>query len=351
MSAPTFVAPMKAMAVTRPPEGRDWTYEVKLDGYRCIAIKDTTHITLWSARGTTYTADYPSAVATLRTIKARRAVLDGEIVAIDGAGRTSFDLLQRRTHARPEQIRFYAFDLLHLNGDDLRHHPLEIRKQKLFEVTAGTEVPVLGPLKASIATIVATIAQLDLEGIVAKRIGSAYQAGHRSADWLKWQQKVQQEFVIGGFRPGNPLQLLLVGYYEGKKLVYAGKVRQKLNRYNRRELFAALEPLVVEQCPFANLPNSTSSHFGEAVTAEDMLSYRWVKPVIVCQVGVKGWTPGGNLRQPDFLGLRTDKDAREVTRDVARAPVAASLSGQKTRCVASGPRRPQRGKRSDAENL
>ena len=319
MTTLDFVSPMKAQPAAEPPAGAEWTYELKLDGYRCLAVKDGKRVVLLSAKQTNLTADYPAAAEAIRRIKAKQALLDGEIVAVDAEGRSSFELLQNRSRVSPEHIRFYAFDLLHLDGVDLTKEPLEFRKAKLAAITKGSAVQVLESLGGTLEAVVAAVKKLELEGIVAKRRGSTYQAGRRSPDWLKWQWKVQQEFVIGGFRPGKPLDLIVVGYYdEAGKLTCAGKVRQRLNPWKRRELFRLLEPLVIAECPFANLPNSKRSHYGEGVTAEDMQRYRWVRPEIVCQVAVKEWTADGNLRQPDYLGIRTDKDARRVRRERSR---------------------------------
>jgi bifunctional non-homologous end joining protein LigD len=134
------------------------------------------------------------------------------------------------------------------------------------------------------------------------------------------QLKPQQEFVVGGFRPKGTsnLELLLVGFYEGKKLTYAGKVRNALNAFNRKELFALLNPLRRDKCPFANLPNSRRDHFGESVTAEEMQDYIWLKPAVVVQVSFAEWTHGAVLRHAEFLGVRQDKEPAEVARETTR---------------------------------
>ncbi len=159
--------------------------------------------------------------------------------------------------------------------------------------------------------------QTSREGIVAKRKDSIYQSGSRSDAWRKLQLKPQQEFVVGGYRPKGKsnLELLLVGFYEGGKLMYAGKVRNALNAFNRKPLFDLLHPLRRAKCPFANLPNSRRDHFGESVTAEEMNDYVWVAPSVVVQVSFAEWTHGAVLRHAEFIGVRQDKQPLEVIRE------------------------------------
>jgi bifunctional non-homologous end joining protein LigD len=153
--------------------------------------------------------------------------------------------------------------------------------------------------------------------MIAKRRGSTYKSGERSDDWVKYKLSPEQEFVIGGFKRGSPLESLVVGTYEGDRLLCAGKVRQGLNPRNRRELHARLKPLRSDDCPFSNLPNSKKSHWGEGITAEQMKEHQWVKPEVVAQVSFVEWTQGGNLRHGEFKGLREDKNAHDVVREAA----------------------------------
>lgn len=156
------------------------------------------------------------------------------------------------------------------------------------------------------------------EGIIARRRESAYQSGKRSGEWVKFKRALEQEFVIGGFQRANPLESLVVGYYDGDQRLCAGKVRQGLNPRNRRELYNLLEPLMSDVCPFANLPNSKKSHWGEGITAAQMKEHQWVMPKTVAQVSFVEWTRGGSLRHGEFLGLRTDKSASEVVRELVK---------------------------------
>ncbi|HVU34118.1 MAG TPA: non-homologous end-joining DNA ligase, partial [Opitutaceae bacterium] len=312
--APTFVAPMLARTVAVVPEGGAWSYEIKWDGYRALAIKHGDVVRLLSRKGKTMNDDFPSVVEAIRALPVNTAVIDGEIVALDDQGRPSFQMLQHRASGEG-MIVDYACDLLQVDGEDWRDRPLTERKKKLQEIISGTEVRMSVSLVGNAEQIVGEVRKLGLEGIVAKRRTSTYQSGERSGDWVKFKLSPEQEFVVGGFKPGNPLESLVVGYYEGNKLICAGKVRQGLNPRNRRELHNLLEPLLSDICPFANLPNSKKSHWGEGITAAQMKEHVWVMPRVVVQASFAEWTRGGNLRHGEFKGLRTDKAPREVVRD------------------------------------
>jgi bifunctional non-homologous end joining protein LigD len=241
-------------------------------------------------------------------------LLDGEVVALDAGGRPSFQLLQNR-RARSGALHYYAYDLLWLDGRDMRDRPLAERKERLAEVVAGTAVRFSKALPGGVAKVVAAVKSLGLEGVVAKRAGSKYESGGRSGSWLKLKLSPEQEFVIGGYKPGAPLESLVVGVYEGRKLLCAGKVRQGLNPQNRRSLAALLDPHRAAKCPFSNLPNSRKGHWGEGITSEDMQTIVWVKPRFVAHISFTEWTEGGNLRHATYLGLRTDKLPKEVVRE------------------------------------
>ena len=318
--SPEFIPPMKATPVEKLPGGDEWIYEVKWDGYRALALKHGESVRLLSLKNKVLSGDFPDVVRAVSGVKADTAVLDGEVVAISADGKPSFQMLQNRGLAgRDWHIVYYAFDLLNLDGEDLTRLPLVQRKARLREVVTGSEVRYSAELVGEPAAVVASIENAGLEGVMAKRRDSKYQARARSADWLKLRLGHAQEFVIGGFNPdGETFQSLLVGYYEGRKLIFAGKVRQGFNPSSRRKLFSALEPLATGHCPFANLPSSKKSHFGEGVTADDMKKLKWLKTKLVAQVRFAEWTTYGLLRHATFLGLRHDKDAREVVREDAR---------------------------------
>jgi ATP-dependent DNA ligase len=152
--------------------------------------------------------------------------------------------------------------------------------------------------------------------VIAKRRDSLYEPGERSGAWQKLKLELSQEFVVGGYRPGfNSVDALLVGYYEGRRLRFAGKVKAGFVAHTRRELFRELQPLHTVQCPFVNLPDSRSSRWGGGVTAEEMREMQWVRPGVVVQVRFVEWTAEGRLRHAAFVGLRSDKEAGEVRRE------------------------------------
>ena len=315
--APAFIPPMKATPVEKLPGGDEWIYEVKWDGYRAQALKHGDSVRLLSLKNKPLGSDFPDVVTAVSGLSAHTAVIDGEVVAVNAEGKPSFQMLQNRGSAgRDWHIVYYAFDLLNLEGEDLRALPLLDRKQRLRDVVAGSDVRYSAELTGDPEAVVSSIESAGLEGVMAKRRDSKYLARTRSPDWLKLRIGHAQEFVMGGYNPdGETFQSLLVGYYEGRKLIFAGKVRQGFNPSSRRKLFESLAPHATAKCPFANLPSSKKSHFGEGVTADDMKKLKWLKPKLVAQVRFAEWTTYGLLRHATFLGLRDDKSAREVVRE------------------------------------
>jgi bifunctional non-homologous end joining protein LigD len=307
---------MTATLVPSLPEGREWLYEVKLDGYRALIVKEGTRVTVISRNEKDLTAAYPPVAAAAQRLAATTAVVDGEIVAVDAQGRPSFQALQHRSSHAGYAIVFYAFDLLHVDGRDLTGLPLEERRRLLPKVLGASGVLLSQELPGTAAEVAAAVGRLGLEGVVAKRRDSRYDAGQRSGAWLKLKLDKQQEFVVGGFRPGpHGVDALLVGYYDGRRLHFAGKVRAGFTPHLRREVAAVLKPLQAAVCPFVDLPNSKTSHWGGGVTAEQMKEMHWLEPTIVAQIRFVEWTADGHLRHAAFLGLRADKRARRVTRE------------------------------------
>ncbi|MEO6235372.1 MAG: non-homologous end-joining DNA ligase [Vicinamibacterales bacterium] len=311
-----FVAPMAARVTDRLPEGDDWIYEVKFDGYRALLIKSGAEVQIRSRNDKDLTARYPGVAAGARLLRAASAVVDGEIVAVDASGRPSFQALQHRDAHRSHIVVFYAFDLLHLDGRDLTGCPLDERRARLPPVIAGSGVLLSDALEGSVPDITEAVRALGLEGVVAKRRDSVYDAGQRTGVWQKLKLDKQQEFVVGGYRPGpHGVDALLVGYYDTGDLRFAGKVRAGFTPHLRREVFATLPFLHARRCPFVDLPSSSTSHWGGGVTAEQMAEMQWLKPMLVAQVRFVEWTAEGHLRHSAFLAVRADKNARDVTRE------------------------------------
>ena len=313
-----FVSPMLATLVRQLPEGPQWEYELKLDGYRLQAIKHGVQVRLYSRRGNDFTKKFAPIAARVSKIKASSFILDGEAVAVDAQGKPSFQMLQNRGSLPPGwSLAFYCFDLLHLNGKDLKNSPLAERRALLEKLISNSGVLLAGSLPGTLSQIIQAVKEHGLEGVVAKRLDSNYQVGQRSKFWLKLPLKPGQDFVIGAFRlDGKRLELLLVGYFEGNNLLFAAKVHQGLNPANRRALLKALQPLAIDKCPFANLPTSKSRHWREGVTAEEMGNYVWLKPTAVAEIKFAEWTTGGVLRHAEFVSLSEDKDSREVVREI-----------------------------------
>ena len=316
MAKPSFVPLMTATNVTALPEGEQWAYEVKLDGYRALIIKEDNRVQIRSRNEKDLTLTYPGVVAAAKKLNATNAVVDGELVAVDQEGRPSFQALQHRAAHPGHVVVFYAFDLLHLDGRDLTGEPLSSRRLLLPKVLAKSGVLLSQELTGTAADVTSAVSQLGLEGVIAKRRDSRYDAGQRPGTWVKLKLDKQQEFVIGGYRPGpHGIDALIVGYYEREQLRYAGKVRAGFTPHVRREVHAALQGLHVARCPFVDLPHSRTSRWGGGITADQMAEMRWLKPRAVAQVRFVEWTAEGHLRHAAFLGLRTDKDARRVNRE------------------------------------
>lgn len=315
---------MKALSVETVPAG-DWRLEIKLDGYRAVAVVNDARVELWSRNHKSLTADYPEVVTAIAKLPCSNAVLDGEIVALDETGRSRFQLLQSRDLRVRPRIVYYVFDLLHRDGASLITAPIEERQAQL-NLLVGRKSDVLRVsqvFEAEPEPLLEAARQQGLEGIIAKAAGSAYEPDRRSGTWLKCKVHGEQEFVIGGFTPPKNSRpyfgALLVGYHEGDRLMYAGKVGSGFNFARLKSLHAEFLKRRVEKCPFVNLPTPRTSRFGGGMTAGMMRDVTWVKPDLIAQVRFTEWTGDGMLRHPVFLGLRTDKSAREIVRETPPA--------------------------------
>lgn len=317
----TFLEPMKALGAETTPAGL-WRCEIKFDGYRALAVLNAGRAELWSRNHKPMNADYPEVVAALEKLKCRDAIIDGEIVALDEQGRSRFQLLQGRALGERPPLRYYVFDLLRLDGEEIMASPIEERQARLAAWLKKPPAPLaLSPwFDVEPGELLAAAREQGLEGIIAKRPGSPYEIGRRSGAWLKCKVQAEQEFVIGGFTPPQGSRghfgAILVGCHdEGGELVYCGKVGTGFDRALLADLHARFLRLGREKCPFANLPMTRRPRFGRGMTGAEMKRVTWLRPELVAQVRFAEWTQDGLLRQPVFLGLRKDKDAREVRRE------------------------------------
>jgi DNA ligase D-like protein (predicted ligase) len=301
------IEPMKAVLADKPFSDPDWIFERKLDGIRCLAIKDASGVRLMSRTGRLMNHEYPAVVAALESEPSEEFVADGEIVAFEN-GITSFSRLQRRGRERVP-VFLYLFDLPQHEGEDLRPRPLRERKARLRRALEFG-----GPLRFNPhrngehgEELYREACRKGLEGVMAKRADSPYLSGGRSRDWLKLKCHAEQELVIGGYTApkGSRTEFgaLLVGYYDQSgTLSYAGKVGTGFDQHTLKELGARLRGLEQDGSPFEPFkPIPPGTH--------------WVRPELVAQIGFAEWTRDGRLRHPRYLGLRDDKPARDVVRE------------------------------------
>ncbi len=311
----SFIEPMLLQAQPTLPEG--WLYELKLDGYRAIAGRVGGAAHLRSRNDNDFAGTYPTITAALKSLP-DDTVVDGEVVALDAQGRPSFNLLQ---HAKSKEVRivFYVFDLLILGGKDVMGRPLRERR-KLLETKVlphlGEPVRYSGALDAPIKELIATVKQYGFEGLVAKNPSSIYEPGKRSGSWKKLRINRGQEFVIGGYTiGGNGFDALIFGYYDETGLRFAAKTRNGFTSASRSALIKKMTPLLTDTCPFLGLPEKRAGRWGQAITAEKMKDCRWLRPLLVGQFEFVEWTPDAHLRHSTFVGLREDKDPRDVVRE------------------------------------
>jgi bifunctional non-homologous end joining protein LigD len=312
-----FIEPMLLLRSETPPEGPEWIYELKLDGYRAIAIKTGREIQLRSRNDNDFSSKYPSIVKALASVP-DETVLDGELVAFDPSGLPSFNLLQNASSGTP--IFYYLFDVLVLAGRNLIHEPLDVRLGVLdAKVLPKLREPIrhYPPLSGSLRELLKAVRAHGFEGVVAKRRDSLYEAGQRSGAWQKMRVNQGQEFVIGGYTPTpGSFDALIFGYYDdGKRLIYVGRTRNGFTPRSRLDLLKQLERLETPTCPFANVPEPKGGRWGQGLTAAKMAECRWVKPELVGQLEFAEWTPDNHLRHSRFVGLREDKDPRDVVRE------------------------------------
>jgi bifunctional non-homologous end joining protein LigD len=284
-----------------PAEGDRWAYELKWDGYRTITGVEGGKIRLASRRGLDATAKYPEIGGLAQALGGLDAILDGELVVLDDEGRPSFQAIQR--HEREAVLML--FDVLSLDGRDVMPLPWHERRALLDQLAlSGSNWQTPGAVVGDPEVMLGTARDLEFEGVIAKRVDSPYRPGRRSSEWRKFKLTCEQEFVVGGWLPGegrlaDTLGSFLVGYYDRGTLVYAGRVGSGL-KDEQRDHFAR------------TLPRRDSSPF---VSTPRLKRAVWVEPVLVIQVKFTEWTDEGILRQPSFVGIRDDKAPEEVVRE------------------------------------
>lgn len=306
-SLPPFIAPQLAYLKEQPPEGRQWIHEIKYDGYRIISAVAGDEVRLYTRSGQDWTRKFTSIAKALRKLKAQ-ALIDGEVVVFGAQGRTSFSALQQAlSEGDDAALRYIVFDLLILNGEDLRRLPLSERKKRLKTLFGTTAAPLSygDHITGDSDKVLREACRLGVEGLVSKEKTSAY-VSRRALSWIKSKCLGRSEFIIGGYRPsdkkGRSFASLLVGEYDKSgRLLYRGRVGTGYDEAILRSLGVKLKARAMEKSPFVEVPRAIRSRA------------RWVKPGLVAEIAFTERTRDGILRHPVFLGLRSDKRARDVT--------------------------------------
>jgi bifunctional non-homologous end joining protein LigD len=299
------------------PEAAEWLYELKLDGYRALAINSAGRVQLRSRNDNDFSVRYPSIVRALAPLPSE-TVIDGEVVAVDEAGRPSFNILQNLGSSKAP-ILYYVFDVPVLAGRGVMGMPLSARRDLLDRhilSNLGEPIRESPELRVGLKDLVASVRAQGFEGLVAKRRDSRYEPGQRSGAWQKMRINKGQEFVIAGYTVGGAtFDALVFGYYEGSKLLYVSRTRNGFTPRLREDLLKRFRGLEITECPFANLPETRSGRWGQGLTAVKMAECRWIKPVLVGQFEFTEWTPDNHLRHSRFVALRDDKKPMEVRRE------------------------------------
>jgi DNA ligase D-like protein (predicted ligase) len=308
---------MLLLRAERLPEGPDWLYELKLDGYRAMAIKSGGKVQLRSRNDKDFNGQYPGLVEALGSMP-DDSVLDGELVALDQEGKPSFATLQN--HGPGSSLHFFIFDLLILRARDVMAEPL-LKRRTLI---AKHVLPMLADpiryspiLEASLANLIRSVKEQGLEGLVAKRRDSQYEPGLRAGAWQKMPVNRSEDLVIAGYTPSlKNLDALIIRYYEGEKLLYAARARSGFTLASRAELFKRMRLLEISDCPFANLPERHAGRWGAGLTAAKMAECRSLQAVLVGNFDFVEWTSENHLRHSKFIGIRDVKNPKQVVREL-----------------------------------
>ena len=312
------------------PKGSEWVHEVKFDGYRTMALIENGSVKLLTRSGLDWTHKYQALADRLKGLNVDQAMLDGEIVALNDAGASNFSKLKDELGAeRSENLQYYVFDLVQLDGKDLTRLPLLERKAQLKGLLEAQDFENrinYSEHFAENADFLPHVCGLEMEGIISKRVDSIY-SGKRSKTWLKVKCHKRQEFVIVGFtesdHAGRGFRSLLLGYYEDGALQFAGKVGTGFDNELLLSIRKKLDALKVVPKPFKKLPPDV----GPGI---------WVEPKLVCEVEFTEWTPENRLRHPSFQGLREDKKAKDVSRD-RELPTADAAKAAEEEVAAAPP--------------
>jgi ATP-dependent DNA ligase len=258
-----FVEPMECLSVPKLPDGSQWIWELKLDGYRAVGVKSGSRAHLFSRNAKPFDKTFSYIADALADLPDDTTV-DGEVVALDDAGRPSFNLLQNFV-SEAGRVRYFVFDLLCHKGRDLTALPLIKRRRILSSLKVKSDrIQIADYFEASSEDLLRAARDQHLEGIIGKRRDSVYEVGKRSGSWIKHRLNLGQEFVIGGYTPGtHGVDAIIVGYYRGKGLIYVARTRNGFVPASRRRVFAKLEPLIVPDCPFANLPETRKARWAK----------------------------------------------------------------------------------------
>ncbi len=313
---PGYFAPMLSASAEAPPKGNDWLYEIKWDGVRALAFINSGDLAIHARKGAPLVRTYPELAPMPEWLNAESAILDGEIVMLDAAGRPSFQLLQPRimatgskasSYAQTKPASYFVFDLLYLNGWDLRASPL-CERRRLLELVLKPNplVKHSAEFTAPPRELLAAVKAQGLEGIVGKRRSSRYDSAARGGDWVKIKCVSEQEFVIAGYQLGerNYFGSLILGVYDQGRLVWVGSVGTGFDAKLMESIHALMTTRETDRCPFEEAPKL-------------LAPARWIKPELVCSVRFNSWTDDSKLRAPVFTGMRMDVDPAECVRESA----------------------------------
>lgn len=322
---PDFVKPCLATLADKAPDSGNWIHEIKFDGYRLQARLDHRTVSLLTRNGLDWTRKFPALAQAAATLKADQALIDGELVVEDPEGVSSFSLLQQELKSgRQDRLVFYAFDLLHLDGADLRKQTLQERKDALAALLKAA--PANGAIRLSESidetgsVLLKHACRMHLEGIISKRSDAPYRSG-RGHDWLKTKCTDRQEFVIAGYvaaaNDARAIGALVLGVFDKGKLRYAGRTGTGFTQASARDLYRKLNALKRARTPFDAVPAEERGRRGPV----------WIDPKLVAEVDFHGWTHGDRIRHASYQGLREDKAAKDVVHEMpAKAAVAAAKS-------------------------